>query len=323
MRFKESGGGTSASATGARARVTIISPGQGSSGYYPPETIAEARELFAPGTHMYLDHATETEKAERGVRSLGDLVGVIESTPEVNPRGALVAEVKILPAWRDFIKEAHPYIGVSISAAGEITETREHGRTISRLTAVESVDFVTKAGRGGKIDALLESANPKAPANPKKEEMEEAQVTVTLTEAQHKALKEAAEDAQAKADRIEKLEAEVAEKTAQLETLRAEAEEAKEATAQAQEAKAKAEASAIIEEAFQGIEAPKGKARLLEAVTAKDFDAEAFRAQVKEAAAEYAQAGVGSPVKGLGGPVSVGLLEADVQKTILTNLGVN
>lgn len=383
MKLTEQGGAASSTtSTGARARVTIISPGQGSSGYYSPEVIAEAAPLFKPGTHMYLDHATESERAERGVRSLDRLVGVLDTVPTLNHNGALVADVKIMPAWREFVKEAYPYIGVSISASGEIEES-EQGRIIKKLTAVESVDFVTKAGRGGKIDALLESANlTEATARDKEAairaaapsyvadyddkyiyveaeyengytrqpytwdgvkvtltgspepvtretiyhphdgglEESEKRMSVTLTEAEHKALLTEAETGKAATGKVAELEAKIAELTKELEAEKAKAAQAQESAAQATAEAVKAQATAIVEEAFQGITAPAGKARLIEAVKVDDFDAEAFRATVTEAAAEYAPA---SPVKGMGapGPETQSIVEAE--KAILTNLGVN
>lgn len=314
MKLTEQGGATtSTTSTGARARVTIISPGQGSSGYYSPEVIAEAAPLFEAGTHMYLDHATETERAERGVRSLDRLVGVLESAPILNHTGALVADVKIMPAWREFVKEAYPYIGVSISASGEIEET-EQGRVIKKLTAVESVDFVTKAGRGGRIDALLESAITSEDLS--ESTKKEGGMTVTITEAEHKALTEAAETAATASSKVAELEAKIAELTKELEAEKAKAAQAQESAAQAAAEAVKAQAAAIVEEAFQGITAPAGKARLIEAVNVESFDAEAFRATVTEAAAEYAPA---SPVKGMGATPAPGhtITESD----ILTEFG--
>lgn len=318
MKLTEQGGATSSTtSTGARARVTIISPGQGSSGYYSPEVIAEAAPLFEAGTHMYLDHATESERAERGVRSLDRLVGVLESAPTLNHKGALVADVKIMPAWREFVKEAYPYIGVSISASGEIEES-EQGRVIKKLTAVESVDFVTRAGRGGKIDALLESAVTKEDLS-ESTEQEDGPMTVTITEAEHKALTEAAETAATATSKVTEYEAKIAELAKELEAEKAKAAKAQESAAQATAEAVKAQATAIVEEAFQGITAPAGKTRLIEAVNVESFDAEAFRATVTEAAAEYAPA---SPVKGMGAPGPETQSIAEAEKAILTNLGV-
>lgn len=375
MKILEQGGGAS-SATGARARITIISPGQGSSGYYPPETIAESAPLFTKGTHMYLDHATESERVERGVRSLEKLMGVLESDAVLGPNGALLADVKIMPQWQPFVREAYPYIGVSISASGEIEESAEHGRTITRLTAVESVDFVTKAGRDGKVEALLESAAPvtestardketalrdlgegylvdyddqyvylesgydmdvvvivrrpytwdgvtaKLTGGPEKVTREtiyhpaggitesENHVTVTITESEHKNLLEAAE----KGSKVAELEKQIAELQAELEKEKAKATVAESEAVAAKEAAVRAEASTILEEAFTGIEAPVGKARLLEAVNPAEFEAETFRVTVTEAAAEYAPST--SPVHGVGKttPTTVTVTESDITK---------
>lgn len=305
MKILEQGGGAS-SATGARARITIISPGQGSSGYYPPETIAESAPLFTKGTHMYLDHATESERAERGVRSLEKLMAVFESDAELTPSGALVADVKIMPAWQPFVREAYPYIGVSISASGEVEES-ERGRTITRLTAVESVDFVTKSGRDGKVEALLESALP--PIEPTHKE--EPVSVITLTESEHKDLLEAAE----KGSKVAQLEKQIADLQAELEKEKAKATVAESEAVAAKEAAVRAEAGVILEEAFKGIEAPVGKTRLLEAVNPAEFDAETFRVTVTEAAAEYSPSV--SPVRGVGKTAptaTVTVTEAEIAK---------
>lgn len=372
MKILEQGGGAS-SATGARARITIISPGQGSSGYYLPATIVEAAQLFTKGKHVYLDHAMRSELADRGTRSLGDLVGVLESDAELTPSGALVADVKIMPQWREFIREAYPYIGVSIAADGEM----DMDGNITRLTAVHSVDFVTKAGRGGKVEALLESAAPAVESTARDKETalrdlgegylvdyddqylylesgyemdtvvivrrpytwdgvnakltgaaekvtretiyhpagglteSENHVTVTITESEHKALTEAAN---AKTEKIAKLEAQISELQAELEKEKAKATVAESEAVAAKEAAVRAEASSILEEAFTGIEAPVGKARLLEAVNPTEFDADAFRVTVTEAAAEYAPST--SPVHGVGKttPTTVTVTESDIAK---------
>lgn len=127
-------------------------------------------------------------------------------------------------------------------------------------------------------------------------------MTVTITEAEHKTLTENA--------------ARVAELEAQIKALQDELKAEKAKTTEAKEAAVKAQATSIVEEAFQGITAPAGKARLIEAVDVEGFDAEAFRATVTEAAAEYAPA---SPVKGMGANPATGntITESD----ILTEFG--
>jgi hypothetical protein len=144
---------------GGRFRIGVITPGVGSSGTYPRETIeaAERDRIFPAGTHMYLDHATEAQTWEKPEGSLRDLVGVLtEDARWDDESGGLVAEAKIYSHWKPILAEMKDDIGVSIRASGEVKETSE-GRIVTRLTEARSVDFVTKAGRGGRILEVLES----------------------------------------------------------------------------------------------------------------------------------------------------------------------
>lgn len=145
---------------GGRFRIGVITPGKGASGTYPRETIeaAERDRVFAAGTHMYLDHATEAQTWDRPEGSLRDLVGVLtEDARWDDASGGLVAEARIYSHWKPILAEMKDDIGVSIRAAGEVEETAD-GRIVTRLTEARSVDFVTKAGRGGRILEVLESA---------------------------------------------------------------------------------------------------------------------------------------------------------------------
>lgn len=143
-----------------RMLVQIITPGVGSSGVYPEETLkaAAAERVFAKGTQMFADHPSVTEAQDRPERSIKDLAGVL--TEDAYWDGtALVAEAKTFEPWRSVIAGMHDAIGVSIRAAGTVTEADEDGRPIiTSLDEALSVDFVTKAGRGGKVRELYEAA---------------------------------------------------------------------------------------------------------------------------------------------------------------------
>lgn len=146
-----------------RFRIRIISAGVGSSGVYPAETLRAAAEanVFAAGTHMYLDHPTESETWERPERSVRDLAAVFVSDAVYvdEDGGALDVDIEVFSAWRQTIAEMLKTIGVSIRATAEGSESDAQGRPIiARIIEAQSVDFVTKAGRGGKILALIESA---------------------------------------------------------------------------------------------------------------------------------------------------------------------
>lgn len=145
-----------------RIRVTLITPGWGSSGYYSAPVLeqAAADNVFKAGTQMYLDHPTESEKWERPARSLRDLAGILTSDARWTG-SALVAEVEVFDPFRAAILDMKDAIGMSIRAAAEGTQGKAEGRTgpiITRLLEASSVDFVTKAGRGGRILQVLESA---------------------------------------------------------------------------------------------------------------------------------------------------------------------
>jgi hypothetical protein len=133
----------------------LISVGQGSSGYYPAATLEEAARggVFASGTQCYLDHPTESDQFERPERSVRDLAGTLAS-PGVFREGAVFADVRVFAQHRDLIAEMAPYIGMSIRADG-VRENRADGGfirpTVTRIDRVVSVDFVTQAGRGGRL----------------------------------------------------------------------------------------------------------------------------------------------------------------------------
>ena len=142
-----------------RIRIKIIDAGHGSSGDYPAETIEAAVKdgIFAKGLHMYADHPGVTENYDRPERTIRDLAAVLDTDAVYVPEEkAAYAEAKVFPQWREVIEEMAESIGVSIRASAEV-ENKDGTRTITRLLHAESVDFVTKAGRGGKITEVLES----------------------------------------------------------------------------------------------------------------------------------------------------------------------
>ncbi|MBC7307580.1 MAG: hypothetical protein H5T80_11775, partial [Dietzia sp.] len=145
-----------------RLRVRIINEGIGASGAYPAETLRAAAEanVFAAGTHVYLDHPTESEMWERPERSVRDLAGRL-ATDAVFEDGALFAEVEVFSPWRKAIAEMADTIGMSIRASAVVEEGEFAGRhvpVVKEIISAESVDFVTKAGRGGAIVEVIESA---------------------------------------------------------------------------------------------------------------------------------------------------------------------
>lgn len=152
--------GTLTKKEGGRFKIQIVTPGVGSSGTYPQETIEAAGrdKVFGQGLHMYLDHATEAQDWAKPEGSLRDLVGVLDEDAHWDEAsGGLVAEARIYSHWRPILEEMKDDIGVSIRASGEVREDAGQ-RIITKLVEARSVDFVTKAGRGGRVMEVLESA---------------------------------------------------------------------------------------------------------------------------------------------------------------------
>lgn len=149
----------------APVRLKVIAPGWGSSGYYSAEMLKrDGPRVFREGTQMYADHPTRTEERDRPERSIKDLAGVLKTAAywAEGPAGpGLYAEAEMLGSWRYFLEQAAPHIGVSIRAMGEAQEGEAEGRrgkVIQSLTDALSVDLVTRAGAGGKVLPLYESA---------------------------------------------------------------------------------------------------------------------------------------------------------------------
>ena len=138
--------------------LELISPGQGSSGFYAPEVLEQAAKdrVFPRGTQSHINHDTELERHDRPAGDLRNLVGVTLEDAYIKD-GKLVAETRISSAWKDFVEEFHEFIGASINARAEVSED---GLNIERIlpSPFNRVDFVTVAGRGGRVAEVLESA---------------------------------------------------------------------------------------------------------------------------------------------------------------------
>jgi len=149
--------------------IKIISPGWGTSGYYPADMLKRDAGIYKAGTHMYWDHPTKTEAKERPERSLRDLAGELTEDGkymEDGPTGpGVYAPAKVFDAYKPVVEELAPHIGTSHRATGTKKYGEAEGKKgaiIERLTGAASVDFVTQPGRGGEIVQLFEAAREKA-----------------------------------------------------------------------------------------------------------------------------------------------------------------
>ena len=155
LKLHESFSPEASSLGDGKYRIRIIMPGQGSSGIYTAENLAESAALFKAGTEMFIDHPTETEGWERPERSIRDYAGVFLEDATVGEDGALYTVCKVFSGVNELIKDKWEHIGVSINAwcADPISENG----VVPPIAGVRSVDFVTTAGAGGAILDLLES----------------------------------------------------------------------------------------------------------------------------------------------------------------------
>jgi hypothetical protein len=133
----------------------------GASGYYPAKVLeADGPTTWPAGTQVYFDHPTETEVFDRPERSVRDLAGVIATDPVYEGDG-LYSVVEFYSWAAPIVKELAPNIGLSVRANGVLEQGEAAGRRgpiVRGLMEGQSVDVVTKAGAGGKLVALLESA---------------------------------------------------------------------------------------------------------------------------------------------------------------------
>lgn len=147
--------------------VVFLTEGWGSSGYYSREVVESAAPLFAAGTHVYFDHPTDVEAIERPGRSVRDLCAVIKEGGAFDAElGGVRGKVKPFAPYRDLLLDEDFALNVGMSIRGSASDIVQgkaagrSGRIVEGLADIQSVDFVTRAGRGGRVLSVLESARP-------------------------------------------------------------------------------------------------------------------------------------------------------------------
>lgn len=149
--------------------IKLIAPGKGSSAFYPAEVLKrDGPGVFKASTHVYLNHATRAEEAERPEGDVKNLAGVLTTNAvyhEAHAKGpGLYARMKVFADHGQLVEEKAPHVGMSIRANGSALmeagkpKLHEGLPILAKLTHAESVDVVTRAGAGGMI--LTEAAKP-------------------------------------------------------------------------------------------------------------------------------------------------------------------
>jgi len=150
------------SATGT-IPITVIKAGFNKSKqrYYPAATLKRDYKIFE-GARMYADHQTEKEAKERPEGSVHNWVGTLKKV-WAEEDGTIKAHAAVIdPAFRAKLEMLNTQkmindMGVSIRAIGEASTQEVEGLKttyIESLLAARSVDFVTHAGAGGRVEAL-------------------------------------------------------------------------------------------------------------------------------------------------------------------------
>ena len=167
-QITEATAGTVVPAAPGKIKVGLITPGNGSSGYYSQQVLENAARdrVWPKGTHVFFDHPSESEMHDRPERSVRDLAAVLSEDAYWDGVG-LVAEASVIGPYRDLVTDPVfvESVGMSIRAtaesrAGEVDG--KHTTIITQLVEGLSVDLVTRAGRGGRVLAVLESARADA-----------------------------------------------------------------------------------------------------------------------------------------------------------------
>jgi hypothetical protein len=150
--------------TTGEATITVIAPGfnKGKGRYYPADVLKRDYNIFE-GAKMFTDHQTDAESRVRPEGSLKDWVGSIkkvwaESDGTIRANAAIIdppfkAKLEEL-AKNNMLKD----MGVSIRAIGEARKEKVEGvetNYVESLLKARSVDFVTYAGAGGQVEALM------------------------------------------------------------------------------------------------------------------------------------------------------------------------
>jgi len=145
--------------SGNNWRAVLITPGKGSSGVYTEEMLKTyGPEAFKKGTHSYVDHPRD----ESDIRSPKNIIGVLAEDARYEEGVGLIAEISIMPHWKEFVEAVAPHTGLSIYAMGEGNYNDDGDVVVENLIphVQNSVDLVSYPGRPGSklADKLYEQA---------------------------------------------------------------------------------------------------------------------------------------------------------------------
>lgn len=157
-------------AKSGRLALNVITPGEGSSGYYTADVLKNAvgDRVWPAGTKVYFDHPTEADTYARPERTVRDLVAVLTEDATWDEQAqAVVSQMQPFAPYVPLMTDPAfvAAVGMSIRAMAESRHGQVgdyKGTVITKLlpSPHNSVDVVTVPGRGGAITAVLESLRP-------------------------------------------------------------------------------------------------------------------------------------------------------------------
>ena len=135
-----------------------VSPGKGSSAVYTEDVLRrDGAVAFPAGTHSYVNHLQEGE-----IRSPEKLWGVLSEDAYYEDGVGLVAKIKVMPHWADFVEAVAPHTGLSIFVEGLASKDDNGELLVESFLAnpTNTVDMVSWPGRKGSglASKLYESA---------------------------------------------------------------------------------------------------------------------------------------------------------------------
>ena len=148
--------------TGRRWKAKLIAGDtQGTTAFYPADVLkAQGPGIFTKGTPIFLDHQTTEERALKPYGSVQNFAGELAEDAYYDGDG-LYAEIEVFENHAPLIKALSSKIGMSIRALVKTEREERGGRMVpvaKEFIRARSVDFVVKAGAGGKLVQVLESA---------------------------------------------------------------------------------------------------------------------------------------------------------------------
>lgn len=208
--------GSVAALNGTRYKVRLIEGNKlGSKAYYPADVLMrDGAKVFKRGTPMFIDHQTPEEKANKPFGSISTFVGELAEDAYYENDG-LYAEVEVFEDAAPLIKARKDKIGISVRANIVAENGTIDGKQVpiaKEFTEARSVDFVMRAGAGGKIVSILESATEENTVEESGDTMDEKVLeAITGLKDSFEARFTAIEEQLTKATEVEEKPAEVAE----------------------------------------------------------------------------------------------------------------